>query len=79
MDTNARVVVLRFTSGAENHMFISYDEGIYLVRSLRSKMSQYFGKDAFTKGYIELMDYDSKKYITIQSKEELNKLEGVIF
>lgn len=74
------VVVLRFNStGNENHVFISYDSGNYLVRSLRSKMSQYFGKDAFTKGYIEIMDYASGKKVTVQSKEELLKLEGMVF
>ena len=71
------VCILRHLDGTSRHAYISYDVEDYLVRSLRSKMSQYFGADAFESGYIEIMHYDSGDKYFVRTKEELKNLEGV--
>lgn len=50
---------------------------IYDIRTLRGKMNNVFGKDAFTKGYIEVINYtDNFSVMIIDTKEALNGMEG---
>lgn len=49
---------------------------IYDIRTMRGKMNNLFGKDAFSKGHIELLDYGTKESEFVYTKEELNSLEG---
>lgn len=50
---------------------------IYDIRTLRGKMNNVFGKDAFTKGYIEVINYtDNFSVQLIDTKESLNDMEG---
>lgn len=49
---------------------------IYDIATMRGKMSSLFGKDAFSKGHIELIEYSTKESKFVYTKEELNSLEG---
>ncbi|PEO36744.1 hypothetical protein [Bacillus wiedmannii] len=75
------VLVLRYLDGDRRHADVmSYSSmNDYMIRSLRAKMSQYFGKDAFQKGYIELLNYETGEKKYIRTKEELIQAEGEDF
>ncbi|MDF9611867.1 hypothetical protein P5763_07245 [Bacillus cereus] len=72
------VLVLRYLDDRRRHADVmSYSSmNDYMIRSLRAKMSQYFGKDSFSKGYIELLNYETGEKKYIRTKEELNQAEG---
>lgn len=67
------VLVLRYKDGSHRHCDISIWK--WSQSSLRSKMSQYFGKDAFSRGYIELFNYETQEKTFIHSKEELRLIK----
>lgn len=49
---------------------------IYSIRTLRGKMQQTFGKDAFVKGYIEFLDYYTLESHKVWNYQELKEMEG---
>lgn len=62
-------IILRYLNGEARHIDAKFNP--YWAQQMRSKMSQYFGKDAFSKGYIELYDHEKKETHYIKTKEEL--------
>lgn len=52
---------------------------IYDVRTMRGKMTNLFGKDAFSKGAIEILNYRTLTKYAVRTKEELNSIEGKDF
>ncbi|AVO23061.1 hypothetical protein [Bacillus phage Anath] len=66
------LLVIRRNDGTTRH--IDAQLSLWRQQPLRSKMSQYLGKDAFSKGYIELYNHETGQGFYIRTKEELNNL-----